>query len=71
MNSYDLKKLEKNFTGKLSFNNQERIENLAGRIGSQIEPDSLSILTSFKDIFLKENGFNEKIMFGRMYSQHL
>jgi UPF0755 protein len=38
MNSYDLvKKLEKN-TGKLSFNNQERIENLAGRIGSQIEP---------------------------------
>jgi UPF0755 protein len=39
MNSYDLvKKLEKKFTGKLSFNNQERIENLAGRIGSQIEP---------------------------------
>jgi UPF0755 protein len=36
MNSYDLKKLEKKFTGKL--NNQERIENLAGRIGSQIEP---------------------------------
>jgi UPF0755 protein len=41
-----------------SFNNQERIENLAGRIGSQIEPDSLSI-DFFKDLFLKENGFNE------------
>jgi UPF0755 protein len=35
-NSYE--KLEKKFTGKLNFNNQERIENLAGRIGSQIEP---------------------------------
>jgi UPF0755 protein len=38
MNSYDLvKKLEKNLP-VFSFNNQERIENLAGRIGSQIEP---------------------------------
>ncbi|MFT7336347.1 MAG: UPF0755 protein [Porticoccaceae bacterium] len=61
MNSYDLvKSLRRNIPLSLAFNNQERIENLAGRIASQIEPDSLSILTSFKDsIFLKENGFNE------------
>jgi hypothetical protein len=26
----------------ISFNNQERIENLAGRVGSQIEADSIS-----------------------------
>lgn len=61
MNSYDLvKTLRRNIPVKLAFNNQERIENLAGRVGSQIEADSLSLLTSFKDsIFLKENGFNE------------
>ena len=44
---------------KLSFNNQERLENLAGRIGEQIEPDSISLLKAFKDEdFLKENNFN-------------
>lgn len=61
MNSYELvKSLRSNIPVKLAFNNQERIENLAGRVGSQIEADSLSLLTSFKDsIFLKENGFNE------------
>ncbi|RTY83431.1 endolytic transglycosylase MltG [Flavobacterium sp. LS1P28] len=62
MNSYELvKTLRLNSAVKLAFNNQERIENLAGRVGSQIEADSLSLLTSFKDsIFLKENGFNEE-----------
>jgi hypothetical protein len=30
-------KIEKKFTGKLNFNNQERIENLPD-VGSQIEP---------------------------------
>ncbi|MBC5836348.1 endolytic transglycosylase MltG [Flavobacterium muglaense] len=61
MNSYELvKSLRSNVPVKLAFNNQERIENLAGRVGSQIEADSLSLLNSFKDsIFLKENGFNE------------
>jgi UPF0755 protein len=61
MNSYDLvKTLRRNVPVNLAFNNQERVENLAGRVGSQIEADSLSLLTSFKDsIFLKENGFNE------------
>ncbi len=45
----------------LRFNNQERLENLAGRISHQIEADSLSILTEFKDAsFLKEVGLNEE-----------
>lgn len=62
MNSYDLvKSLRTNVPVSLAFNNQERLENFAGRIGSQIEADSLSLLTAFKDsTFLKENGFNEE-----------
>ncbi|MFA9188863.1 endolytic transglycosylase MltG [Flavobacterium sp. FBOR7N2.3] len=62
MNSYKLvKAMRYNVPVKLSFNNQERIENLAGRVGSQIEADSLSLLNSFKDsIFLKENDFTEE-----------
>ena len=62
MNSYELvKAMRNNIAVKLAFNNQERIENLAGRVGSQIEADSLSLLNSFKDsIFLKENGFTEE-----------
>lgn len=62
MNSYELvKTLRLNSAVKLAFNNQERVEDLAGRVGSQIEADSLSLLTAFKDsIFLKENGFNEE-----------
>jgi UPF0755 protein len=62
MNSYELvKALRSNVPVKLAFNNQERIENLAGRVGSQIEADSTTLLTSIKDsIFLKENGFTEE-----------
>lgn len=62
MNSYALvKALRNNIPVDLAFNNQERLENLAGRVGSQIEADSLSLLKSFKDsIFLKENGFNDE-----------
>jgi UPF0755 protein len=62
MNSYNLvKSLRANVPVNLAFNNQERLENFAGRVGSQIEADSLSLLTSFKDsIFLKENGFTEE-----------
>jgi len=62
MNSYELvKAMRTNVAVNLAFNNQERLENFAGRVGSQIEADSLSLLISFKDsIFLKENGFNEE-----------
>lgn len=62
MNSYELvKTLRLNVPVKLAFNNQERLENFAGRVGSQIEADSLSLLTSFRDsIFLKQNGFTDE-----------
>ena len=40
---------------KISFNNQERLEDLAGRVAEQIEADSLSLITSFTDsTFLKK-----------------
>ncbi len=45
---------------RLSFNNQERLENLAGRIASQIEADSASLLQAMKDAeFLTQNEFTE------------
>ena len=49
----------KRLTVKVTFNNQERLEDLAGRVSYQIEADSLDLLNSFKNIsFLKEFGFN-------------
>jgi len=62
MSSYDLvKTMRINDAVSLAFNNQERLENFAGRVGSQIEPDSLELLNTIKDsIFLKENGFTEE-----------
>ncbi len=49
----------KNVPLKLSFNNQETLEDLAGRIASQIEADSLSLMEAMKDQeFLKENDFS-------------
>lgn len=44
---------------RVVYNNQERLENLAGRVSRQIEPDSSSILKLMKEeAFLKENNFN-------------
>jgi UPF0755 protein len=34
---------------EVKFNNQERLENLAGAVANQIEPDSLSLLKAMKD----------------------
>ena len=61
MNSNDIiKALRVNVPVKLAFNNQERLEDFAGRIGSQIEADSTSLMNAFLDKkFLEENGFNE------------
>ena len=51
----------KNSPIKVVFNNQERLENLAGRLAEQIEADSLSLLSTFRDsAFLETNGFNQK-----------
>jgi UPF0755 protein len=50
---------------QLSFNNQETIENLAGRISSQIEADSLSLVNAMTDSeFLKENDFSSATSLG-------
>lgn len=46
---------------KISFNNQERIENLAGRIAEQLETDSVSLLKALRDtVFLKKQGLDEQ-----------
>lgn len=46
---------------KLSFNNQDTLEKLAGRIAQQLETDSISLLNSFKDpFFLSKNNLTEK-----------
>lgn len=43
---------------KVVFNNQERLQDLAGRLAQQIDTDSLSLLNSFLETsFLEENGF--------------
>lgn len=50
-----------NIPVNVSFNNQETIADLAGRIAAQIEPDSASLLAAFNDIsFIKDKGFTEE-----------
>ncbi|QLG43871.1 endolytic transglycosylase MltG [Costertonia aggregata] len=49
-----------NIPVKVSFNNQETLAMLAGRIAVQIEPDSISLLNAFNDTaFLHENNFSD------------
>ena len=49
---------------KVTFNNLERIENLASRISNFIEADSLSLMKSFNDVnFLNENNLNSESVF--------
>ncbi len=49
-----------NIPVKVSFNNQETLSSLSGRIAMQIEADSISLLNAFNDpVFLNANGFNE------------
>ncbi len=48
-----------NLPVKVSFNNQESLPLLAGRISGQIEADSLSLLKTMQDTaFLRENGLS-------------
>ena len=50
---------------QLSFNNQDSLEKLAGRIAQQIEPDSITLLTVMKESsFLSKNKFNIKTALG-------
>jgi len=51
----------KNIPINVKFNNQERLQDLAGHISNQIEADSLSLLAAMRDPeFLKEVGLNEE-----------
>ncbi len=50
----------KNIPIKISFNNQENLSALAGRVSAQIEADSLSLLSILEDTdFIQESGFNQ------------
>ncbi|MEZ4858053.1 MAG: endolytic transglycosylase MltG [Flavobacteriaceae bacterium] len=50
---------------QVKFNNQERLENLAGHLARQMEPDSLSFLLAFNDAeFLKSSGFTQNTALG-------
>ncbi|MGB7841236.1 MAG: endolytic transglycosylase MltG [Salinimicrobium sp.] len=63
MNNNDLVNVlrSKNVPVWVTFNNQERLEDLAGRIAGQIEADSTELLKSMRDsAFLTANGFNER-----------
>lgn len=61
MNSNEIvNALRQNIPVKLAFNNQERLENFAGRIGAQLEADSLSVLNACLDPqFLAQNGLTK------------
>lgn len=55
----------RNIPIKISFNNQNSIEALAGRISKQIEADSSALVTAMRDTsFLSDNGFNEATALG-------
>jgi UPF0755 protein len=50
----------KNAPVKVAFNNQERLEDMAGRIATQIEADSTSLINAMLDVnFLREHDFNK------------
>ena len=49
----------RNIPINIKFNNQERLEDLAGHISNQIEADSISLLSAMRESeFLKEAGLN-------------
>lgn len=55
----------RNMPIKVSFNNQNSLEKLAGRISKQIEADSVSLLKAMKDNdFYKENNFKDETALG-------
>ena len=62
MNNYEIVKVLRSQSSpvKVVFNNQERLENLAGRIATQIEADSTALIQAMKDAeFLSQNNFTE------------
>lgn len=61
MNSNEIvNALRQNIAVNLAFNNQERLEDLAARVATQLEADSLSLMKAFTDPkFLTDNGLDE------------
>lgn len=56
--------LRKNIPVTISYNNQERLENLVQRIAKKIEADSTQLMLSFtNDDFLTKNGFTKENVF--------
>lgn len=54
-----------NIPVRLSFNNQESLESLAGRVATQIEADSITLVAAFKDpVFLTNNEFTDATALG-------
>jgi len=54
-----------NIPVRVSFNNQESLESLAGRISEQLEADSMSLVQAFNDSdFLRETNFDEDSKLG-------
>lgn len=68
MNNNDLTNLLRSgrqVTVKLSFNNQDTLEKLAGRIAEQLEPDSTNILIALTDaVFLSKNNIKKEDALG-------
>lgn len=57
--------LRQNVPVKISFNNLERLENVAGRISKKIEADSTQLMQSFTEAaFLDKNGFTKEEVLG-------
>lgn len=55
----------KNIPVKISFNNQNSLEKLAGRVSNQIEADSITLLLAMRDTeFLNTNGFKIETALG-------
>ena len=50
----------KNITVNITYNNIKDLNDLAGKISSQIEADSISFLNTFKTGFFREKGFDER-----------
>lgn len=59
-----LSALRSNIPVTISFNNQERLENLVDRIDKKLEPTSSELMESFtNEKFLTENGFTKEDVF--------
>ena len=61
MNAYQIiTALRLNIPVKLSFNNQERLENLCERLSTQIEPNKAELYNAlFDSVFIVKNGFTK------------